>query len=149
MFRLFWNVPAGPLRYKSSGQGLPRPPPRVLPGSPLPPIGHIGEAEAGKAVQLLVRTVRPPPLLYQQKDSLGENALLETALAPGTLPSIFPPYPCIGHYSPPSPSAASFQRASSTKPATQSSPWPSKEPCCQCLWWDAKRGPYFVYAFNP
>ena len=67
-----------------------------------------GEAEAGTSVQLSAQIDCSPPLLYQQ-DSSDKDTLLEAALAPGTLPGIFPPYPYIGHYSPPSPSVASFR----------------------------------------
>ena len=132
MFCLFWNVLTGPWRFKSTGQGadsnLPQGPSRV---SPTLHRVYKGEIEAGNLVQLSAWTVRPPPLLYHQKDSSGENALLKAALAPGMPPGIFPPYLYIGHYLPPSPSAVSFKRAPSHDPMTQSPPWPSKGPCCR------------------
>ena len=86
-----------------------------------------GEAEAARSVQLSARTVHPAPLLYQKNSprraSLsGENTLLEAALAPGMPPGLFLPYPCNGHFSPPSPSSASFKRAASPDPAARSPP---------------------------
>ena len=111
VYRLFWNIPDGPQRFKPPSQGADQALPRVLPGSPLPPSGYIrGPSEAGELVPLPAWTVHPPSLLYQPKDSTGESALLEDALALGTLPNIFTPYPCTGNYSPPSPSAALFKR---------------------------------------
>ena len=74
VFCLFWNVPTGPQRFKSPGQGAdPDPsqgPSRIF---PTPHRVHKGDAEAGKAVQLSEWTVCPPPLLYQQKDSSGRT----------------------------------------------------------------------------
>ena len=50
------------------------------------------------------------------------------------LKRLLPPYPCIGHHSPPSPSAVSFQCAPFRKPINRSPPWPSKGPACRCIW---------------
>ena len=51
-----------------------------------------------------------------------------------TLKRLLPPYPCIGHHSPPSPSAASFRHAPSRESIDSRPPWPSKGPACICLW---------------
>ena len=62
----------------------------------------------------------------------GELALQEIlALMPARL---LPPYPCVGHQSPPSPSTASFRRASSSERLHRSPPWPSIGPAGRCLW---------------
>ena len=126
VFRL-WNVPAGPGRFKSPSQRV-EPDPSQGPSRISPTPHHIykGISEAGESVPLPAWTVRPPPILYKPKDSSCEHSLLEAAIAP--------PCTCIGHYSPPSPSAALIKRAPSPDPASRSPPWPSKGPCCRCLW---------------
>ena len=64
--------------------------------------------------------------------SRGELALQEVIST--TTTRLLPPYPCIGHHSPPSPSAASFQHASSRELLDRTHPWPSKGLACRCLW---------------
>ena len=68
--------------------------------SPIPCRVYKGEDEAGYSVQLSARTDLPPNLLYQKNSprgatSLGRNALLEAALAPGMPPDLYQPYPLL------------------------------------------------------
>ena len=130
VFRIFQKLNAGPRRFKSRSQGVdPGPSQGSSRISPTPHRVYKEEAEAEDSVQLSEQTDRPPPFLYQQKSSLDKHALLEVTLAPGTPPGIFPLYPCIGHFPPPSPLAASFKRAASPGPTAQSPPRLSKSPC--------------------
>ena len=134
VLRLSWNVPEGSQPFKSPAWGLTQTLPRALPGPPLPLRGHIRRPQ-GLQHQFIDQCETYAHLLSMfQQDSAGEHALQEAALAPGTPSRVFPPYPSIGHYSPPSSSAASFKRALSPDPASRSPPWPSKGPFCRCLW---------------
>ena len=102
---------------------------------PTPPRIYNKTSEAGRTVHCQTQNVcsyPPPPLLYQQESA--EHALLEAALAPGMPSRLLQSYPCIGRCSLPSLSAASFKRAPLPDPASCSPPWPSKGPCCRCLW---------------
>ena len=64
--------------------------------------------------------------------SCGKIALQEVlSIMPKRL---LPPYPCIGHHSPPSPSAACFRCAPSRESIDKSPFWPSKGTQCRCLW---------------
>ena len=101
-------------------RGLTEAPPRVIPGPPLhppppPPSLCIWRGRWGWTISSALSMSLPltsSPILEELTTgsiSSGENALLEAALAPGMTPYLHPPYLWTGHYSPTSPSAASFQ----------------------------------------
>ena len=93
--------------------------------SPTPHRVYTENQRAGTAVSFQQwPTAHLPPLVHQE--SAGVHTLWEVIL--GTPSKLLPPYPCIGHYSLLSPSAASFKRAPSPDPASKSPPWPSKHP---------------------
>ena len=133
-FLRIWNVPAGTGGFKSLGQGAdPGPSQGPSMTSHTPPLVYKGTSRAGKTVHCPQQNIRssPPSLLVHQKPD-GIHTLLEASL--GTPYKLLPSYPCIGHYSPPSPSPATFKRAPSTDHASRSLTWPSKGPCCRCFW---------------
>ena len=138
MFRLFWNFPEGFQPAISPTRGTDPDPSHPTQGPSMsfstPQQVYMGTSEAGKTVHCPTwNDCPPPPHLPGHQESDGERALLEAALAPGMLSKLLLPYPCIGHYLPPSASAASFSRAPSPDPASRSPPWPSKGPFCRCL----------------
>ena len=155
MIRIFQNVPGGPLRFKSPGQEADPGPSQGQWRTSLTPLRvYKRESEAVHTVQFSAQTNRPPPMQHWKNTPLGEtssedDALLEAALAPGTPLNLYPPYSCIRHYSPPSPSVASFKRSSSPDPSARNPPWPSKVLCCQCLWWVSEGDLILVYILIP
>ena len=72
------------------------------------------------------------PSVLPSPPSSGELALQEVLSLMAA--RILPPYPCVGHHLPPSPSAMSFQHAPSSEFSDRSPPWPSKRPAYRCLW---------------
>ena len=64
----------------------------------------------------------------RERTPSGENSLLDRPYVPWVSPYAPPPYPCVGHYSPPSPFEVFFCQAESLDPSVQlSGPlWPSR-----------------------
>ena len=105
MLHIFQNISVEPRRFKSPGQGA-----------------DLGPSQGSSRI--------PPGRLR----NLFSSRRKQTAHLLSSTRRIHPPYPCIGHFSPPSPSATSLKRAAPPDPSAQSPPWPSKGPCCRCLW---------------
>ena len=149
VIRIFQNVTGRSRGSKSRGQGgdlgLSQGHSRT---SPTPPWVYKGETEAASSVQSSAQNNHAPIQHWKNspwgRSSSGEKALLEATLAPGTLPHLYPPYPCIGYILPPSPLAASFQWSASPNPSARSPLWPSKGLCCWSLWWDPEVGLIYV-----
>ena len=156
MFQLFWTVPEKGQPFKSPDRGM-APIPAEGPSmtSPSPHCIYKGSQRAGRSMgrpremahaskkswlntQTNERAGRSesiqlwptayPPSFLVHRGSAGTLALREVLSK--TPSKLLPPYPCIGHHSPPSLSAVKFRKAPSPDQASRSHPWPSNRPAC-------------------
>ena len=105
-----------------------------------PSLGHLGSPPTPSAIYKEVGAASSS-VLYQGQKTANDQHFQETIpfrtqhlISLGCHPTQ-PPYPCVGHYSPPSPSAVFFCRSESPNNTTPSSSpsWPSRGPFCHCL----------------
>ena len=125
VFQVAGNVLYKGQPFKSPDQGM-SPTPTLRPSmtSLTPSCLYKGAQRPARAeCQLTWSSTQPPSLVLRV--SAGVLALREVL---STTPTrLLPPYPCMGHHSPPSPSAVKFKRAPFPDPANRNPPWPSKD----------------------